>query len=123
MDRTLTQSFGPGTYAYGNAFEHFIILEIHRLNSYRRKDWRLSYLRTKDDGEIDLIIDRPGLPRALVEIKSKDRITEADVIHLNRFARNMPQNEAYCLSRDPIKKRIGLTLCIPWQEGLKELFV
>jgi predicted AAA+ superfamily ATPase len=122
LDRTLTQSFGPGTYAYGNAFEHFIILEIHRLNSYWRKDWRFSYLRTKDDAEIDLIIDRPGLPRALIEIKSKDRITETDVTHLNRFASDMQKTEAFCLSRDAIKKRIGLTLCLPWQEGLKELF-
>ncbi len=121
LDRTLTQSFGPGTYAYGNAFEHFIILEIHRLSTYERKDWRLSYLRTKDDAEIDLVIERPGMPRALVEIKSKDRITEADTVHLNRLAPDIQESEAYCLSRDPVKKRIGSTLCLPWQEGLRDL--
>ncbi len=121
LDRTLTQSFGPGSYAYGNAFEHFIILEIQRLNTYYRKDWRLSYLRTRDDAEIDLIIERPGLPRALIEIKSKDRVTEGDTAHLNRFAPDIQKAEAYCLSRDPVKKRIGATICLPWEEGLREL--
>jgi hypothetical protein len=27
-----------------------------------RHAYRFSYLRTKDDAEIDLIVDRPGLP-------------------------------------------------------------
>lgn len=38
------------------------------------KDWTLSYLRTKDDMEVDLIIDRPGLPRAFIEFKSTTHI-------------------------------------------------
>ncbi len=121
LDRTLTQNFGPGTFAYGNAFEHFIILEIQRLSTYLRKDWQLSYLRTKDDAEIDLIIDRPGMPKALVEIKSKEKITEEDTRHLNRFALDIKKSEAFCLSRDPVRKKIGLAHCLPWEQGLREL--
>ena len=51
----------------------------------------------------------------------KDRITEDDTVHLNRFAPDIKKSEAFCLSRDPVKKRIGSTLCLPWREGLREL--
>jgi uncharacterized protein len=43
----------PRTYAYGRAFEHFLITEIRRLIQAFEKDWRLSYLTTKDGSEID----------------------------------------------------------------------
>ena len=121
LERTLTQNFGPGTYAYGNAFEHFLILEIFRLSSYSGKDWKFSYLRTKDGVEIDLIVERPGLPKALVEIKSKDRVSAEDVAPLERLARDMPKSEAFCLSRDLSRKRIGSVSCLPWRDGLREL--
>ena len=39
---------------------NFIFLECIRLNDYLRKDFKFSYLRTKDDLEIDLIVERPG---------------------------------------------------------------
>ena len=29
--------------------------------------------------------------------------------------------EAFCLSRDPIAKKIGSVHALPWEEGLKEL--
>ncbi len=121
LERTLTQDFGPGSYAYGNAFEHFLILEIIRLAEYSGKDWTCSYLRTKDGAEIDLILDRPGLPRALVEIKSKERISTEDTAPLDRLARDIRRSEAFCLSRDPHRKRIGSVSCLPWRVGLKEL--
>ncbi len=44
-----------------------------RLNEYKQKDFRFSYLRAKDDAGIDLIVDRPGASTALVEIKSKQK--------------------------------------------------
>ena len=46
----------------------YIILEIVRLSNYKNNDWQFSYLLTKDNAEIDLIIDRPGLPEVLIEI-------------------------------------------------------
>ena len=39
----------PHTTAYGRAFEHFLIQQIWALNSYTNKNFRLSFLRTKDD--------------------------------------------------------------------------
>ena len=121
LARSLDQPLAPGSHAFGRAFEHFIVLEAHRLNSYLRKDFRFSYLRTKDDAEIDLVVERPGLPTALVEIKSKDAVDERDARSLERFRGDFGKAEAFCLSRDPVAKRIGSVRALPWERGFKEL--
>ncbi|MCU0822092.1 MAG: ATP-binding protein [Spirochaetes bacterium] len=121
LDRTLGIDLKEGTYAYGNAFEHFIILEIFRLSSYKNNDWTFSYLCTKDNVEIDLVIDRPGLPAALIEIKSASNITERDAAALDRLSRDIPDSEAFCFSRDPNEKKIGAVRCIDWKSGLAAL--
>lgn len=121
LNNTLTVELKPQTYAFGVAFEHFVINEINRLQSYAKKDYRLSYLRSKDDVEIDLIIERPGLKRALVEIKSTERVTDEDVRSLQSLGKDIARSEAFCLSLDPIAKKIGGIWCLPWQRGLEEI--
>lgn len=121
LENTLTVELKPQTYAYGLAFEHFVINEINRLQSYAKKDYRLSFLRTKDGVEIDLIIERPGLKRALIEIKSTERVNEEDVRSLQFLGKDISNSEAFCLSLDPTPKKIGDVLCLPWQQGLEEI--
>jgi predicted AAA+ superfamily ATPase len=121
LARALDQPLTPGSYAYGRAFEHFVVLEAFRRNSYLRKDFRFSYLRTKDDAEIDLVVERPGLPLAFVEIKSAERVGERDTRTLERFCGDFGKAEAFCLSRDPGVKRIGAVRALPWEKGLGEL--
>jgi predicted AAA+ superfamily ATPase len=123
LERTLTVELREGTYAFGEAFEHFLIAEILRLSSYACNDWRFSYLRTSGQAEIDLIIERPGMPKALIEIKSSGRITERDTRALNHFYPDLGPAEAFCLSRDPHQKKIGAVWCLPWKEGLAKLGV
>ena len=121
LNNTLTVDLRPQTYAFGLAFEHFVVNEINRLQSYAKKDYRLSYLRTKDGVEIDLIIERPGLKRALVEIKSTEQITEDDIRPLQHLGKDIANSEAFCLSLDSTEKKMGKVLCLPWQQGLKEM--
>lgn len=121
LARTLSVPLVVQTSAYGEAFEQFVINEIQRLNFYFKKDWELSYLRTKDDAEIDLIIDRPGLPMALVEIKSSARVDETSIAQLSRLAKDFPKHEAFCLSQDPMARIVSGVQCLPWMQGLREL--
>jgi predicted AAA+ superfamily ATPase len=121
LNNTLQVELLPQTYAFGVAFEHFVVNEINRLQSYGKKDYRQSYLRTKDGVEIDLVIERPGLKRALVEIKSTERVADEDIRPLARLGKDVANSEAFCLTRDPTPKRIGTVLCLPWQHGLIEL--
>jgi uncharacterized protein len=119
----LTVDLVPRSGGFGRAFEHFVILEIVRAAEYARADYRFYYLRTKDAAEIDLIVERPGRPLALVEIKSTDRVEPRHVRDLVRFLPEFPGALALCLSRDPIRKKMGDVLAVPWQEGLAELGV
>jgi predicted AAA+ superfamily ATPase len=116
----LNVDLAPGTFAYGQAFEHFIVNEMVRLSSYGRRDYQFSIFATPD-AEIDLVIDRPGLKRAWVEIKSTNRVTPEDVRTLNRIGPMAGESELYCLSRDPLPQKIGATQCLPWEQGLVEL--
>lgn len=113
----LTVELRPQTTQYGFAFEAWVINEIQRRQSYLRKDYRLSYLLTASDVEIDLIVERPGQMRAAIEIKSTTHITEHDVKNLRTLGKDIPNCELYCFSQDPIPKKFGDILCLPWQEG------
>src|SRR5262249_35827948 len=121
LDRTLALTLQEGTYAFGEAFEHFVVLETVRLASYQQSDWTFSYLRTKDDAEIDLVVERPGLPVAIVETKSNRQVRDRDARPLERFVPAFGQCEAFCLSRDPHPKKIGSVWCFPWEQGLRKL--
>ncbi len=121
LSNTLSVDLPSHTYAFGAAFEHFVINEIYHRQSYGKKDYRLSYLRTKDGVEIDLIIERPGLKRALVEIKSAERIQPEDVRALKHLAPDIPRSEPFCFSLDPVAKIIDGVQCLPWRRGLEAL--
>ena len=121
LDRTLALPLHTGTYEYGKAFEHFMITQIVHLSRYRYPDWRFSYVQTGAGVEVDLIIERPGLPTALIEFKSSERVDERDVRHLNRFTGDFPEPLALCISRDPTRIRIDGVLCLHWRDALEEL--
>ncbi len=117
LDRSLDVPLNAGTYEYGKAFEHFVITQIVHLARYRYPDWKLSYLRTGAGAEIDLVIERPGLPIALLEIKSSRRVDEKDVRNLIRFAGDFAEPLALCVSRDRERMRMGGVLCAHWREA------
>lgn len=121
LDRTLTIPMLPQTSDYGNAFEHFVIAEIVRLSDYRKNDYKFFYLRTKDDVEIDLIMDRPGRPLALIEIKSSEYIVEKHAKNLKSFVKDFPTADFVILSREKTS-RIMDGICIePWKQGIHKL--
>ncbi len=111
-----------GTYEYGRYFEQFLILEIHRLNQYYERDFSLSYLMTKDDVEIDLIVERPGKRTILIEIKSTDKIKEDDIRSLSKISQDFKNSEAVCLSNDPRPQQFSSVRCMHWKEGVEYLF-
>jgi predicted AAA+ superfamily ATPase len=123
LDRTLSVSLEPQTSAYGDAFEHWVILEFKKAISYRRLDWELSFIRTKDGVEIDLIVDRPGNARLLVEIKSKTKVTAADAKALETLGDDLDgKAERWLLSNDPLEQKFGKTRAMNWQVGLGKMF-
>lgn len=126
VSRALSATLGlkpvPSTSYYGELFEQFIIVECIKLKHYYQSEYRLSYLMTDSDLEIDLIIERPGVSPIFVEIKSKDAVTEEDLSSLLKLTKDFGECEAICLSQDPRKKKIEHVTVYPWQEGLRYIF-
>ncbi len=121
LSRTLNIPLNPGTYAYGRAFEHFIVTEALRRNDYLKKDFRFSYIRTKDGAEIDLVVDRPGESTILIEIKSSTKVDQTDLRHLKKFMRDIPNSEALCLSQEPLPRIVDDISILPWENGLAKI--
>jgi predicted AAA+ superfamily ATPase len=113
----------PGSSEYGKSFEHFIYLELIRMNDYYQTDYRFSYLRTKDDAEIDLIVERPGKKELLIEVKSTTKVTDDHVKTIGNFKKTWDRPcDATLWSNDPNEKMIDGVLCQSWQQGLNQLF-
>ncbi|MCI5064750.1 ATP-binding protein [bacterium] len=110
-----------GTYEYGRYFEHFLLNEIFARAAYLQPDYTFSYLTTGDGAEIDLVVERPGMPTALIEIKSKDRIDTHDIRHLRDLSKDFRNADAFCLSKDPHAVSLDGVACLPWSRGLEEL--
>jgi len=122
LARLLRVPLRESTSAYGETFEHFIILECIKLASYYALDYRFSYLCTKDDAEIDLIVDRPGQPYLFIEIKSSTEITSQSLKSLRQLAKDFQNCEAICFSQDIYIKKYGDITVYPWREGIKKFF-
>lgn len=122
LARHLEIPLKPGTHAYGNAFEHYVIIEIIRLASYLRHQYKFSYLRTINDVEVDLIIERPGKSTIYIEIKSTDNIQADMLTYFKKITSDAGKVEAICLSNDPYAKKFDHVLALPWQEGIKKIF-
>lgn len=107
-----------GTSYYGETFEHLVLLELQKRCSYARNDFKLSFLRTKSGLEIDCIIQRPGLPLLLVEIKSGKTIAPEKITRFAQLANDFPNAEAIVLGQIPHSQIIGEIRAFPWLEGI-----
>jgi predicted AAA+ superfamily ATPase len=113
---------GPSTYEFGNLFESFIIGELYRMNRYTEKDYKLSFLKTKDGVELDLIVRIDGRKHYCIEIKSGVlRGTENFSAQL-KLAEDIPGGEFMVLSQNSTAFTDGRVTVYPWQEGLKKIF-
>jgi predicted AAA+ superfamily ATPase len=120
LENSLHMNPAKGTSFYGESFEHFVILEFYKLNHYCETQYRLSYLQTREGGEIDLILSRAN-EIILIEIKSSSRIDDHEVNRLNKYAKEL-NAKAFYLSQDPMPQKRNNVQCLPWNLGLEKVF-
>jgi predicted AAA+ superfamily ATPase len=116
FERTLHIRLEARTSEYGWSFEHFIILELYKRNSYARADFEFFHLRTKDDAEIDLVLERAGEPPILIEIKSTERVQETDFKSLLWFKKDFPKSKLFLLSQDTKEQVYEGILGLHWSQ-------
>lgn len=121
LERKINFPIDSESSEFGPTFEQWLISEIYRLNHYFKKEYELSYLQTKDQVEIDLILDRPNEKLALIEIKSSSAIDKVDLEAFIRISKDIPNSEAFVFSNDPKPKKIAGIWALPWPQGLKEI--
>ncbi|MFO1257760.1 MAG: ATP-binding protein [Gammaproteobacteria bacterium] len=111
-----------GNSSYGELFEHFVIVQCKNLSSYYHRDYKFSYLSTKDGAEIDLVVERPGKAILFIEVKSSNDVKSQHLTTLKQLAKDFGDCEAVCFSRDNFAKRLDGVTIFPWQEGIKRYF-
>jgi predicted AAA+ superfamily ATPase len=123
LQNDLTSTISPRSYAFGAAFEHFFILECHRMRRYLKLDEKAYFLRTKDHAEIDLIIERPGSVLYVIEIKSSERVDETKLRSSIALAKDLKPTAIWVASREPTARYLedGVEI-LPWQEVLARLY-
>lgn len=122
MARMLSIPLVASTAFYGEIFEHFIIVECMKLRDVYYSEYRFTYLRTKDDAEIDLVVERPGQPILFVEIKSTVYVTRELLFPFINLTKDFGECEAVCFSDDSVEKMIDHVRVLPWKEGLRRYF-
>jgi predicted AAA+ superfamily ATPase len=111
----------PQTSLCGDVFEAFIINQIRTHLEYSLKQYQLSFLRTKDGAEIDLIVERSGKPTFLIEIKSSPTVREEELRNLKALSNDMPGSTAICLHTGASTLSFGHIECLPWQDGIRRI--
>jgi len=106
---------------YGRAFEHFLILEIMKLNSYLRLDLQLSFYRTERGAEVDLIIETPTGKIIAIEIKSTKNPSPLMLKGLRSFKEKVPDAEIVLVCRLPRALEMKGVSVLPWQDLLERV--
>ena len=118
---TINSEITPKSYEYGSLFESFVINEIYRSFHYSEIDFKLSFIRIDDNFEIDLVIERPGMPIMLLEIKSTDRIHPSHTKGLVAVSKDIKNSVPLLISNDPIEKKIAGVTCLHWKNIFAEI--
>jgi len=109
------------SFEYGSLFESFVVNEIYRLLTYSERSFKLSFIRVDENLEIDLVLERSGLPTCLIEIKSTTHVHQNHTSVLERYSKEFKNAVPYLFSLDRTAKKIGKVSCLYWREGLKEI--
>ncbi|MBL7685349.1 MAG: ATP-binding protein [Deltaproteobacteria bacterium] len=105
---------------FGKALEHFIFMELVAYRSYREKDFRLSFWRTKDGDEVDFVIDDG---RIAIEVKSTKNVDSKDLKGLNLFHQEHRSQKSILICQESVPRKINEHLqVLPIQVFLKKLW-
>lgn len=105
---------------FGELFESFVILELFRKLSYNDLGYKFFYFATEKN-EVDLVIERPGKPLAVVEIKLTKRLDPVKIQHMKAMQKAFIDAEYYCVSQDPVQQKIGNVPALFWKDALEKL--
>lgn len=104
---------------FGNAFEHFIALELRAWISYKRLSFDLQYWRSTSKFEVDFILENT----LALEVKGTDLVTDKYLKGLRAFKEEGLVKHYCVISCDPDLRETSDGIRIfPWETFLKKLW-
>lgn len=103
---------------YGNAFEHFIALELRAYLSYRRKHLPLSYWQAHNGQEVDFIIGDD----IAIEVNATTHVQDKHLKGIKALEEEKICKKYFLVSQDNLKRRVNNIEIIPWQVFLERLW-
>lgn len=113
-----TTAIEPKTDLFGQAFEHFIAMEIRAWLDYRRLNKSLSYWCSTHGAEVDFII---GDDIAL-EVKTTHQVHDKHLKNLNLLMEENMCKKYMIISFDKINRKAGHIDILHWETFLKRLW-
>jgi len=116
---TKRKSLQPGSLDFGKAFEHLMIHELTAFLSYSFSEESLSYWRTTNGYEVDVVL---GDAQVAIEIKSCEEVQSRHLKGLKAFSEEYPQARLIAVSLDPNPRRMNGVEIYPVADFLKKLW-
>lgn len=108
----------PNTDRYGQAFEHFIAMELRAYLSYTRKNLPLCYWGSKNGQEVDFVID----DEIAIEVKSTKLVSAKHLKGLKALKEEQIFKKYFLVSFDPLHRiHEGLEIMY-WADFLTHLW-
>ncbi len=108
----------PHSDLFGQAFEHFISMELRAYLSYKRIREPLCFWRSKHGAEVDFIIG----DQLALEVKSTDAVKDKHMKGLAYFAEEQVCKRHILISQDPIARKWPHLETMHWREFLQKLW-
>jgi len=120
VKHTLAQitDIAPKTDLFGQAFEHFIAMEIRAWLHYRRINKTLSYWCSTHGAEVDFIIGDD----IAIEVKTTHKIHEKHLKNLNLLREENICKKYMMISFDEINRKTGCIDVLHWKTFLTRLW-
>lgn len=104
---------------FGQALEHFILMEILAHRVYRELNYDVHFWRTKSGLEVDFIL---GSGAVAVEVKGTNRIDAADMRPLKSFVQDYHPACAFIVCNERVPRVHEGIHILPWRDFLKMLW-
>jgi predicted AAA+ superfamily ATPase len=109
-----------GSFEFGKAFEHYILMELKAYQAYRNPDMPITFWRTSTDREVDFIL---GDKELAIEVKGSSRVHEGDMRSLQALIEDGPIKKCclVCLEKQSRSLTNNIQV-LPWQIFIEQLW-
>ncbi|MCP4269096.1 MAG: ATP-binding protein [Candidatus Brocadiaceae bacterium] len=104
---------------FGQAFEHFILMEILAHKSYKEADYDVQFWRTKTGNEVDFILQDGEIA---IEVKGTNRVDKTDLKSIMIFQEEYKPDKSIVVCNEKHPRKHREIEILPWQDFLSALW-